>query len=243
MITGAASGIGAAIARKMAPSVSRLILHTHRNHIGLATVVKDCMDQGCDVYEVIGDLKHEDTLQSLVELGIEHQVSQLVLNAGFPDWRNYDSLDEAGFNSSLQVMATANFSLLLNLSPSLRTSRMGRVVAISSFLAHKYQVGDKVVPATSASKAALEALVKSYAAQYARDGICANVIVPGYIKKNAPDHVPPDQQTLNAILSRIPAGRLGQPDEVAELAEFLLSLNAGYITGEIIHINGGLHLK
>ena len=85
-------------------------------------------------------------------------------------------------------------------------------------------------------------MFKSFAAQYAAQGVRCNVIVPGYIKKDSPDHTPLSDQAIKNITTRIPAARLGLPYEVAHLAEFLLSDKSKYITVQLLHIDGGLLL-
>ena len=243
LITGAGSGIGAATAIRLAPEAEHLVLHTASNDKGLRIVVEACEAAGAHVDVVLGDLCHDAATDELIAAGKRAQVDSVVLNAGFPDWRAFGDLDVHGLNRSLQLMTSVNFQLIQALTPGLLARKRGKLLAISSFLAHKFKVGPNVVPASATAKAALEAMIKSYAAQYAGEGICANIIVPGYIKKNAPTHTPPDEAGLNRILGRIPAGRLGMPDEVAELAAFLLSTRADYITGQLIHIDGGLLLQ
>lgn len=249
LITGAGSGIGAAISLLLAQKHTLLILHTKQNQTGLEQLAKQCQKQGAQVLCQYGDLADKSTVERLYQTVQQHSnyLSGLICNAGFPDWRAFESLDNQGLTDSYQVIVDATFSLLTLCTPLLlnsqqSTNRAGKVIAVSSFLAHKFKVGNNIVPASSMAKAALEALIKSYAAQYAHQQLTANIIVPGYIKKNAPDHQPLSEQSMQTILDRIPAGRLGQPSEVAELCEFLLSDKAHYITGQLIHIDGGLLL-
>ena len=92
-------------------------------------------------------------------------------------------------------------------------------------------------------KSAIIGMTKVWALELGKFGITVNCIVPGYIKKDSVDHAPADQKTLSAIHARIPCERLGLPSEVAELIAFLLCGNSTYITGQCIHIDGGLLLK
>ena len=249
LITGAGSGIGAAISLQLAKPNHILVLHTKQNKAGLENLALQCRELGAEVACYYGDLADMTTVEKLVAAvkGYEQYLSGLVCNAGFPDWRNFEENSNQGLHESYQVIVDATFSLLTQCSSLLlnaekATGNSGKVVAVSSFLAHKYKVGASIVPASAMAKAALEAMIKSYAAQYAPDNITANIIVPGYIKKNSPDHKPLSNEAMQNIIKRIPAARLGQPNEVADLCEFLLSRKANYITGQLIHIDGGLLL-
>ena len=98
------------------------------------------------------------------------------------------------------------------------------------------------MPASAAAKAALEALARALAADLAPDGITVNCVAPGFVEKEAGAHAAMGSEKLRRASARIPLGRLGQPDEIAALIEFLLSPAAAYITGQTIHADGGLSL-
>jgi len=244
LVTGAGSGIGAAIAKCLAKKDVMLILHTQQNKAGLQALTSECEAQGAQVYCHYGDLAQKTTIDNIVACLTKQSahLNGLICNAGFPDWRSFDQLDQIGLSKSYSVIIAASFALLTQCTPFLISAR-GRVVAVSSFLAHKFKVGQSIVPASAMAKAGLEAMVKSYAGQYAHQGVNANIIVPGYIKKNGPDHKALDDEALQKIKDRIPKGALGLPEDVANLAEFLLSDKANYITGQAIHIDGGLLLS
>lgn len=245
LITGAGSGIGAAVAQELAAENVTLFLHTRSNQKGLELLQGECEQKGANVHLILADLTKPQDVDTIIETvkANTNMLTGLVCNAGFPDWRNFEEQTAENFNQSLMSIVNANFSLLAELTPLLKQSPNASVITVSSFLAHRYLLGEMVMPASSAAKAALEAMTKSYAAQYASQGISANSICPGYIKKNSPDHTPPSDETLKRITDRVPMARLGMPLEVAKLASFLMSDHARYITGQCIHIDGGLLLK
>jgi NAD(P)-dependent dehydrogenase (short-subunit alcohol dehydrogenase family) len=243
LVTGAGSGIGAAVCETIAGPHTTLIIHTGSNKDGLEVLQQKLHDKQCTSYPVVGDLTDPAVSEKIVnvvnELG---QLDGIVSNAGFPDWRDFGELDDAGLAYSFQVIQAAFYRLITMTLPMLKKSPSGRVVAVSSFLAHKYQNGGGSVPASAAAKAGLEALVKSLAVHVADKSVTVNCVVPGYIKKNSPDHTPLSETSLTTITSRIPLCRLGTPSEAADLIDFLLSHKASYITGQCIHIDGGLTL-
>ena len=92
----------------------------------------------------------------------------------------------------------------------------------------------------SAAKASCEAFAKALALQLAGDRITVNMIAPGFIEKDAGGHAAIKSETLQAMRSQIPMGRIGRPDEIAAAVEFCASEGASYMTGQVIHVNGGL---
>lgn len=243
LLTGAASGIGAATAKKISGPNCHLILQTGSNLAGLTEIARICEAKGSQVQTFVADLTDIEQTLNLIRLTQASckELQGIVSAAGFPDWRNFESLPQTEFMKSVNLIQQTNFSLLQQLTPNLARAQ-GSFIGISSFLAHRMRVGDSINPASASAKAGLEALIKSYAAQYAEQGIRCNAIVPGYIKKDGANHPPTNPDVLNRIESRIPAKRLGLPEEVASLAQFLLSDKSQYITGQSIHIDGGLLL-
>jgi 3-oxoacyl-[acyl-carrier protein] reductase len=143
------------------------------------------------------------------------------------------------------VIAGGFFELASAALPHLKAAgARGRIVAISTHNAHLFLPGYLNFPASAAAKAALETLVKSLALQLAPDGVTVNAIAPGLIAKDKESGEqtlsPEDWQRLKA---RIPMGELGQPADIAAMVAFLCSPAARYVTGQILHVDGGLVIR
>jgi NAD(P)-dependent dehydrogenase (short-subunit alcohol dehydrogenase family) len=119
---------------------------------------------------------------------------------------------------------------------------LGRFVAVSSFVAHRFTPGTSGFAASAAAKAGVEALVKSAAAELAPSGVTVNAVAPGYVRKDRPNTGALNEAQWAQALARVPMGRLATPDDIAAPIAFLLSADAAYITGQVIHIDGGMTL-
>lgn len=244
LVTGAASGVGAALARRLAGSDTALVLHTRRNRAGLDAVADTVRAAGAEVRLALGDLAEPAAAQTLVDeaaVGFG-RLDGLVHNAGFALAKGFGELEQRELDYASAVIRDAFFRLATQALPLLAGSRCGRIVAVSSFVAHEFRLGGVVFAASAAAKAGLEALVKSLAAQVAGRGITVNAVVPGFIKKDPGADMALDAAATARALERVPLGRLGLPEEVAATIAFLLSAEAAYITGQAIPVDGGLSL-
>ncbi len=243
LITGAASGIGAAAARKIAgPGVS-LLLHSRGNRDGLEAVAASAREAGAEAETVLGDLIDPETPERLVAAAVEAfgGLDQIVANAGFADRRKLGEVDIEALSRAEHGMIEAFFRMVTAAMPHLEKSGCGRVVAVSSFVAHVF-AADGLFPVTAAAKAAIEALAKSLAVQLAPSGATVNCVAPGYTKKDATGHSALSDDAWAAAAAKSPMGRIGTPEDAAGLIAFLLSDDASFITGQTIHVDGGLTL-
>jgi 2-hydroxycyclohexanecarboxyl-CoA dehydrogenase len=220
VVTGAARGIGKAITEALAANGANvaafdLVAPDHPGVMGVA----------CDVSsEVAVEAAFSQVEQQL------GTVSVLVLNAGIFPITPFEETSLELWNRTLAINLTGAFLCARRALPGMRQQHWGRVVAIGSSAGKAG--GARNVAAYAASKGGIMTLAKSIANEYAAHGITANALAPTLIDTD----MIAEQRDL---VSRIPVGRFGRPDEVAALVTFLCSEHAGYITGEVTDINGG----
>ena len=183
----------------------------------------------------------ELNLDNIEKLDLEEifdiDVDFLVLNAGLNRDNIFLRMSSQDWNSVINVNLNSSFYLLKHFVRKMVKKRFGRVVFISSVVAHTGNPGQVNY---TASKAAISGLVKSLALELSSRNITVNSVAPGFIESNMTDKLT-DQQK-NAILDRIPMKKLGDSDDIAKAVGFLCSDNANYITGQTLHVNGGLAL-
>ena len=246
LITGAASGIGAATAREIAPSCHGLALHTRgqseATRAGLETIAAIARQQGCEVVTLTGDLAEPGAGQRLVASTLARfgRLDHLVANAGFADKRPIAELSRADLDRSLAAMTGAFFEMAQAAIPALQQSPRGRIVVLSSFVAHRFVAGG-LFPASAAAKAGGEALVRALAAELAPSGVTANAVVPGYTRKDG-GHSAIGADAWARAAQATPLGHIAEPADIASLIAFLLSPAARHITGQAIAVDGGLSL-
>ncbi|MDR3536786.1 MAG: SDR family oxidoreductase [Acetobacteraceae bacterium] len=245
LITGAASGIGAAIARALAAPGMACLLHTRRNQTGAEAVAAELRAAGADAAVALGDLAEPATAAALVAQAVAQHggLDVLVSNAGFADRTPLADLTDDAMAASTEAIQGAFFRLARAAIPHLAGGPDKRIVAVSSFVAYSFRTDIAPFPASAAAKAALEALVRALAIELGPVGVTVNAVVPGFIRKDAGAHRAIEPAALQRQTEKIPLGRIGLPDDVAAAVAFLVSPAAGYITGQALHVDGGLVIR
>ena len=160
----------------------------------------------------------------------------LVNNAGITlDKRSVEVTDEE-WDDVLATNLTSTFTLARAVAPGMMEQRRGKIINIGSMYG---KIGVPRYAAYCASKAAVEALTRSLAVEWARHGIQVNCLAPGYVNTDIPREAMADEKLRTLFLSRVPARRIGEPEEVATLAVYLASAASDFMTGQTVYLDGG----
>ncbi len=233
LVTGASGGIGGAIARALVRAGASVTLSGTRE--GPLQVLK--AELGDKAHVVLGDLAKPESAEALVKAAEEAMgaVDVLVNNAGMNRDMLTMRLRDEDWQAVLDVDLTAAFRLSRAALRGMVKRRWGRIIGIGSVVG---LIGNSGQANYAAAKAGLVALMKSIAAEVATRNITANVVSPGLIRTAMTDKLTEEQR--GKILFRVPVARFGEPAEVANCVVFLASEEAAYVTGQTLHVNGGM---
>lgn len=239
LVTGASRGIGKAIALKLG-SLGAVVIGTATSENGAGNISAYLEEAGVKGKGLALDVNSMDAITAVFKEIKESFGDALIVvnNAGITKDNLFMRMKEDEWDSVISTNLSSIFRVSkANIKPMMK-ARWGRIINISSVIGSQGNAGQSNY---GAAKAGIEGFSRSLAKEIASRGITVNSIAPGFIQTDMTDTLPEDHK--EAILSNVPAQRLGQPEEIAEAVAFLASDAAGYITGETLHVNGGLYMK
>lgn len=237
LVTGASGGIGSAIARALAGQGARLAL-SGSNGAKLRAFREQLNDEiGGDHVEITCDLSNTTQVEELIPATVDTlgKIDILVNNAGITRDNLAMRMKDEEWDQVIRINLEAAFRLMRAAARPMMKARFGRIVTITSVVGATGNPGQMNY---AAAKAGLTGMTKSLAQELASRGITANCVAPGFIRTAMTDVLPDAQK--EALNARIPAGRMGEGEEVGAAVAFLASKEAAYITGQTIHVNGGM---
>jgi len=238
LVTGASQGIGRACAIELAKTGARVVLAA-RNEAKLAEVAAEITAAGGSAHAVALDVASEDSIKTTAKAILAQfgSVEILVNNAGVTRDGLMMRMKRSDWDDVLNTNLTGAFLLTQAFVSSMLKARWGRIINISSVVARSGQAGQTNY---AASKAGLIGLTRSLARELASRGITANAVAPGYIETAMTAVL--DEKQREAMLSQIPLARPGTDADIAHAVVFLASQEAGYITGHVLDVNGGMYM-
>ena len=242
LVTGAASGIGAEICKKLANEETNFLVHTRSNKQGLDKIVRYIEGVGGRAYQKLSDLSIKGEGKKLIKEAIQHfdGLDIIIANAGYANKNSITDITDVEFEEAHNTIARSFFELTTAAIPFLKKSNNGRIIGISAFGPHVWRTQVMPFAATATAKGALEIIAKALALKLAPDSITVNIIAPGFIRKDPRAHLAIAPKALKDVCNQIPMGRIGEAHEVASVVKFCASNESSYLTGQVIHVNGGL---
>ncbi|TXJ08251.1 MAG: 3-oxoacyl-ACP reductase FabG [Acinetobacter sp.] len=236
LVTGASRGIGAAIAQQLVQD-GLFVIGTATTAAGAAQIAQTLGEHGTGL---VLDVRDADAIEQIVS-HIEQQygaVLILVNNAGITKDNLLLRLSEEDWDEVMNTHLKAVYRLSKRVLKGMTKARFGRIINISSVVAHFANGGQTNY---SAAKAGIEAFGRSLAKEMGSRQITVNAIAPGFIATDMTDEL--DAAIKDKMIAQVPLNRLGQPQDIAHAVSFLASERASYITGTVLHVNGGMYMS
>ncbi|WP_374405382.1 3-oxoacyl-ACP reductase FabG [Pelagerythrobacter sp.] len=237
LVTGASGGIGSAIAYALARQGARLAL-SGSNSAKLRSFREQLNEEvGGDHVEITCDLSNTTQVEELVPATLDTlgKVDILVNNAGVTRDNLAMRMKDEEWDAVMKINLEAAFRLMRAAARPMMKARHGRIVTITSVVGATGNPGQMNY---AAAKAGLVGMSKSLAQELASRGITVNCVAPGFIRTAMTDQLPDAQK--DALNARIPMGRMGEGDDIGSAVAYLASDEAGYVTGQTLHVNGGM---
>lgn len=237
LVTGASGGIGSAIARALAAQGARVAL-SGSNGAKLRAFREQLIDEvGGDHVEVTCDLSRPESVEELIPATLDTfgQLDILVNNAGITRDNLGLRMKDEEWAEVIQINLEATFRLMRAAAKPMMKARFGRIISVTSIVGSTGNPGQMNY---SAAKAGIVGMSKSLAQEIASRGVTVNCIAPGFIRTAMTDALPDAQK--EALASKIPMGRMGEGEDIGAAVAYLASREAGYVTGQVLHVNGGM---
>jgi len=237
IVTGGAQGIGRAICQRLAKDGVRVVVFDIMEK--LSNKITE-LEKDKDIFGIKVDVSSLDEVKQAVQEVIDKfgHIDILVNNAGITCDRLILRMKEEDWDVVIKVNLKGAFNCIKIVSPFMMRRKWGRIINISSVIGLR---GNEGQANYAASKAGLIGLTKSAARELSRRGITVNAVAPGFIQTKMTENLIKEGKA-DSLISQIPLGRIGRPEEVASLVAYLASEEASYITGEVIRIDGGLSM-
>ncbi len=238
LVTGASRGIGRAIAEQLAGQ-GMTVLGTATTEAGAEAITQYLKEQNLSGKGYAANVAEDSSVEELLA-AIEAEYGSptvLINNAGITRDNLLMRMKPEEWDSVINTNLTSMYRLCKACVKGMTKARKGRIINISSVVGSSGNGGQTNY---SASKAGIEGFTRSLAKEIGSRGITVNAVAPGFIETDMTRDLP-EQQTA-ALLSQIPLGRLGQPEEIAAAVGFLASEQGAYVTGETLHVNGGMYM-
>lgn len=237
IVTGGSRGIGRAVAVRLAKDGMNLVINYRGNSAAAEETERLCRELGAEVLLVQGDVSRAEDCEKLAAQakGAFGRVDVLVNNAGITRDGLLARMTEEDFRAVLGVNLVGPWNMMKAVNRIMMKQRYGRIVNLSSVTGLMGNMGQTNY---AAAKAGILGMTKSYAREVAGRGITVNAVAPGFIDTDMTEAMP--EGAKDKIITGIPMGRTGKPEDVAEAVAFLASEQAGYITGEVLRVDGGM---
>lgn len=237
IVTGGSRGIGRAVAVRLAKDGMNLVINYRGNSAAAEETERLCRELGAEVLLVQGDVSRAEDCEKLAAQAKEAfgRVDVLVNNAGITRDGLLARMTEEDFRAVLDVNLVGPWNMMKAVNRIMMKQRYGRIVNLSSVTGLMGNMGQTNY---AAAKAGILGMTKSYAREVAGRGITVNAVAPGFIDTDMTEAM--SEGAKDKIITGIPMGRTGKPEDVAEAVAFLASEQAGYITGEVLRVDGGM---